>query len=809
MHSRPQAILCALAMVATLLACAPLLFLGKSLLSPGNHGVDLFYERCPALPGYADCSIEQVHGADVGAMAWAFFPLSVAQERSIRAFGEFPLWNRYNSAGTSMIGQGQMMLGDPIQWLSWLVGVDALIFDLKFVLLRAVFAAALGVSVFVVTRALVPSALVAFASPFIGYFIYRVNHPAIFTLCYSALILLAWLKLIYGEERRRLAWVAGLMLANWLVLNSGTAKEAYMAILTLNALGAALFVVERSRLGPRFRQYSLLVAAAGICFLMMASPVWGSLFDAIRGGTSNYALPAAHQLRPQLFLGFVDNFYFLLSAGTYFPAINPLLFTGFAAGLLCALRKASAQLRRPALVLSAGCLALLAVAYGVLPGQWLLHVPFVRNIIHIHNTFSTIVLVPACILAGIGFAHLGAQADSRERRKLLLVVALMLAGLLLAYLPVLDALLASLFAVDAVPYTIAVLGSAVLLPALLFRMARGRMSYAGVLACLIMFALVLGRGAMYPGDVFDNLVLNPKHRVNLTVRPQILNRLALAMRAEPSRALGLGGVLFPGYNATLGLESINGPDAIWNRRYRELTESLGMPFLKSWGWRMEFHESHLATHAKQLDLLGVGVVLTSRRLSAGAGLEYVVEDARVAAYSRTHAWPRAFYTDRLVAYDNVQALAERVAHGDGKPFVALEQGSAQANPLMSRLLGAAPAAGAGVMVKARDYALTNNTTSFTIDAPAAGVVYLGETDEPGGFSVTINGAAATYLTANHAFKAVLVDRPGTYRITFRYWPARLSVYLTVAGLGLALWVATVLAFLRRGRQSHPGPLTRT
>src|SRR5688500_19844843 len=107
MHSRPQAILCALAMVATLLACAPLLFLGKSLLSPANHGVHLFYERWPALPGYADCAIEQVHGADVGAIARAFFPLSVAPERSVTTFGGFPPWKRYNSAGTSTIGQGQ------------------------------------------------------------------------------------------------------------------------------------------------------------------------------------------------------------------------------------------------------------------------------------------------------------------------------------------------------------------------------------------------------------------------------------------------------------------------------------------------------------------------------------------------------------------------------------------------------------------------------------------------------------------------------------------------------------------------------
>jgi hypothetical protein len=793
---RPQAILCAVAVVATVLACVPVLFLGKSLLSPQNHGVSLFYERCPALPGYADCSTERVHGADVGAMAWAFFPLAVAQERAIKEFGEFPLWNRYNSAGTTMIGQGQMMLGDPIQWLSWLVGVEALTFDVKFVLLRAVFAAALGVAVFVVTRALLPSALVAFASPFIGYFVYRVNHPAIFTLCYSPLILLAWLKLIYGEERRRRAWLLGLMLANWLVMNSGTAKEAYMSIVVLNAIGLAHFVVERSRFGARFREHALLLAAAGVCFVMTSAPVWGTLLDAIEGGTSHYAVPAAHQLPPHLLLGFADNFYFLLSGGSYFPALNPLLFAGLTAGLFCALRKGGGEGRRCALVLSAGCLGLLAIAYGIVPQHWLLQVPFVRNIIHIHNTFSTILVVPACVLAGIGFAHLGAPADPKETRKALAIVAVIFAALLLAYVPRLDALLAALFVVHPVAYSIAVLGSAVLLPALLFKMARGGGSYAGMLACLSMLALVLGRGAMYPGELFDNVVLNPKPRVSLTVRPDLVDRLAPAMAAEPSRIVGLGGVLFPGYNATLGLESINGPDAIWNRRYRELTESLKMPFLRTWGWRMELRESHLASHARALDFLGVGVVLASGPRPAAAGLEYLGDDTRVAAYSRAEAWPRAFYTDRLAVYDNLQTLAERVAHGDGKPFVAVEEGSVQPNPVLRGLLSA-PAAGAGLIVKARDYVLTNNTTSFTVDAPAAGVVYLGETDEPGGFLVTINGAPATYLTANHAFKAVVVERPGEYRISFRYWPVRLGRYLALAGLGLALSVALVLVLWRK------------
>ena len=796
---RPQAVLCAIALAATVLACAPVVFLGKSFVSPQNQNqvVPLFYERCPVLPGYADCDWEHVRGADVSAMQWAFFPLTVAQERSLKQFGEFPLWNRYNSAGTTLIGQGQMMLGDPLQWLTWLAGTGSLAFDIRFVVLRALFAAALGFSVFAVTRAFLPAALVAFAAAFVGHFIFRVNHPAIFTLCYLPLILLAWLKLIYGEERRRLAWLLGLMAANWLVLNSGTAKEAYMAMVTLNALGAAHAIVERGRFGARFREYALLLAAAGVCFLLIAAPVWGSFLDALNHGTSKYARePGVQQFGPGLMLGFADNVYYLMAyEGNYYASLNPFLFAGLVAGVLCGLRAQDRALRRAAIVLAAGCFALGALAYGLVPAAWLLQIPFVRNIVHINNTFTTILVVPACVLAGIGFAHLAGPEGAAQRRRTAVVLALTLALLLGFYLgEVWPAYLP-----DVLIYSGIIVAWTVLVPELVYRLGQRKLSRAGLVGGLVVAALLLGRGAQWPGQVLDLWVLNPKARVDLTARPHLLDRFAPVLATEPARVLGVDLALHPGYNATLALEAINGPDAIWNLRYHALCDALRLPVHKE-GWRMRFGEGDIAAHAKALDFMGVGVLLSPSPLSPLDGQAYLGDDSRMSAYSRAHAWPRAFYTARAELYDELPGLARRITDGDGKPFVALERTAAEANPALGRLLAAAPAP----IVKARDYALTNNMTSFTIDAPAAGLVYLGETDEPGDFVVTVNGAPASYVTANHAFKAVALDGPGTYRITFRYWPARLSLYLALAGAGLTLCVAILLLFWRRhARMPHP------
>jgi len=801
---RPNVMVLAAAILGVTVTSAPVIFAGKSLLSV-KYGTILFYDRCPTLPNYSECSFENVHESDVGAMAWSHFPLAVAQERAIKQFGEFPLWNRFNSAGTTMIGQGQTMLGDPLNWLTWLTGVEAVTFDIKFLILRIVFAASLGMAVFVVTRSAVASVALAFFAPFVGYFMMRINHPAAFTLCYSPLISLAWLKVIFGEnEASRLRWLGGLMLANWLVLNSGTVKEAYMSIIVLNAIGAVHFVVECSRFTTKLKAWLALLAAAGVCFVMIASPVWSTLLDAIRAGGTQYDAPAAWQFPPWLFLGFVDNAFYLSGINNYFPAVNALLFSGTVAGIACATRMERPEARRSAIVLALGCGALFAIAFGVVPEKWLVAVPFVKNIHHVNNIFSTILIIPISILAGIGFGHLDAQTDPKKRRQLALLTAAVFLALVILYVYSFTGIGGRTLR-QIIFYSAVVLGSAVIAPWLILRLMRGRLSYVGIGACLIVTLLVVGRGVMFPPSRLDSILFNPRERVSLTVRPQIVDQLARQTAVEPTRIVGLGNVLLPGYNATLGLENISGPDAVWNLRYRELTNALKMPY--EWNWRMVFDQHHLKTHASALDLLGVGFILSPVKIVDVVGVRHVDNDGRVYAYLRDSAWPRAFYTDRIVTYDTVQALAEYLGKSNGRPFVALERRAIEGTPLLQQTAGK-PAFTGNAVVRARNYVLTNNSTSFTIDVPAPGVVYLGETDEPRDFVATMNGESVSYLTANHAFKAIVVDKPGTYRITFRYWPARLSLYLAIAAIGLALWLVILVVYWTHCRRESETATSR-
>ena len=57
--------------LAVLLSCYPVVFFGKSFVSPNNGGVILLYDTFPTLPGYTSTSLDDAKGADVGAIMWA------------------------------------------------------------------------------------------------------------------------------------------------------------------------------------------------------------------------------------------------------------------------------------------------------------------------------------------------------------------------------------------------------------------------------------------------------------------------------------------------------------------------------------------------------------------------------------------------------------------------------------------------------------------------------------------------------------------------------------------------------------------
>jgi hypothetical protein len=172
-------------------------------------------------------------------------------------------------------------------------------------------------------------------------------------------------------------------------------------------------------------------------------------------------------------------------------------------------------------------------------------------------------------------------------------------------------------------------------------------------------------------------------------------------------------------------------------------------------------------------------------------------------YKNPTCWPRAFFVDKIQWYDTAADFLALVGQNSAHPIAAIQNGG-RGSPAPGEL--ARVAIGKDPHVSpARNYKLTNNTTSFTIDAPSAGVVVLTEAYIGGEFIVRLNGAPCNYFRANHAFRGILIPAAGTYEVSFSYWPKHFTASLVMFGVGdlfLAAWVVAILSGFRLRRQAY-------
>jgi hypothetical protein len=164
-------------------------------------------------------------------------------------------------------------------------------------------------------------------------------------------------------------------------------------------------------------------------------------------------------------------------------------------------------------------------------------------------------------------------------------------------------------------------------------------------------------------------------------------------------------------------------------------------------------------------------------------------------YESETAWPRAFFTDRVARYTDPRTLGGWIKEGDGRPFAS----ALESEPAIPALSGDQATR---TIVPSHDYRLTANTTSFTVDAPSAGIAVLLESQSKDNFRVRVNGQPAQVLRINHVFKGVALPAAGTYRIEFEYWPHLLTLGLYVGAAALVGILIGVVWLLK----SRPAPV---
>ena len=859
--ARPARAVALIAAFAVIASAYPIVFLGKSHVSP-NLGTVLLYDAYPTLPGYSSGETTDVKGADVGAIMWQHVPFSMMQRRAL-AQGELPLWNRYNAGGVPLLAQGQSMFGDPLHFFVIAANGASWAWDVKYLVAKWLFATALGLIVLRLSASvpplsfspspplplspspllsLLPAALVTLAAPFVGFFIYRVNHPAFFSLCYAPWVLYCWLRVSQADtpadaasspltpRARTAGWACGLIVANLALMNSGTVKEAYMLLLCLNFSGACILLSSAAPLRHRLGTLAALTWA-GLLFVLLTAPIWATFLTTLKTAYTGYNAASTFQIQPGLLLGLFDELFYrplMAAERTFDPSLNFLLLLGLLY-FLATLRHHFND--RATLALAVSSLLPLSLAFGLIPPAWIVQIPFLSNIAHLDNTFSCVLIVLWSVLAGVGFSTAARRLGTPAGRADLIVAGLLLFTLVFAWIAFRQAAHRSLFGPNTTfttllpgqtlpvsPFvwaTLAAFLAAAVSFALTARRAltRGRLTASAALLLTLCTLLFLWRTGLHASAVgFDTYTARPTVRADFHARSEAMEFLRAAQQREPSRAFGFHGNFHPGWTGAYGLETIHGPDALVNPFMREfMTAAIAPPGIERWwDWRLYVDVANAALARPIFDALNVRhyLDLQSDQGVLGQALK-IVKGADLDVYESATAWPRAFFTDHLDTYDTPSEFVQKIRAGDGRPFAVAQRPDLVRSPaLLSIPRGLVDR----TVTAATDYVLTENSTTFTIRAKSAGVIVLNEVFWPGDFRATVNGQKTPVLRLNHTFKGITVDGPGDYRITFRYvpknWPRNLALCATGAVLLLlSLWIALrrpPVARLVRGGTVHLG-----
>jgi hypothetical protein len=197
---------------------------------------------------------------------------------------------------------------------------------------------------------------------------------------------------------------------------------------------------------------------------------------------------------------------------------------------------------------------------------------------------------------------------------------------------------------------------------------------------------------------------------------------------------------------------------------------------------------------RALDMLNVRYILDSP-IQGGHALPgtKVRSASDLTVLESETAWPRAFFTDTVGVYNNAPDLRKLVEEGDGRPFAA------QPGPLQAKMPLPVKDFAQRVVQPAHHYHLTNNTTSFEIEAPSAGVAVLSEANTPDDILAYVDDQPVLCLPVTHAFRGVLITQPGHHVVKFEYWPAVLDRALNLVVVGLLALVLSFWWWWRAGR----------
>ncbi len=773
---------------AAIVSCYPVIFFGKSFVHP--VGVYALYSSPPWFPEFPlDAVSEAFRGTDLGPSAWSIAPNSVVQHNSLFRDFEFPFWNRYVGGGIPLFAQGYSLIGDVLHWIPVFLGESAIGWDIKFVLSKAIFAVGMGLLVFRLTDKLLAGVLITFSSCFLGFFAYRFNHPAYFVLTYAPWIVLQWDRfgrfLALPNPQIKSCVVQGFLLAviTWLQLNAGTPKEGVITACFVHALGIVGFLMYTVPKWGRMRSF-VLVGGIGIALSMITAPYWLLFLDALGKAFTAYDTPSISTFPSWSIIGFFDNFFFQKYFNNYLtgPSVNLFVLFCMVSSFL------SLRLRQSLMVYASWGLFIVAMAaaYGLIPVSILIAIPFINKIIHIGDTFSMPMMVLALIIAGYGIRDY--LVASEKLKKTILIFSLS-SFLGLWFISGLNEWhwKGGIFVIIII-FSITLIGFIQLYQYSASDVRKKCAALIILTCCFLVLHIRHGLHLMTGVEMIDTYVTNPTERPNFSNKSTAIEYIKNEMdkTSIPTRVIGEGYVLFPGFNARLGLEGIVPVEALRSKDYQKLLTLVDYPVVRSWGWLHLITNGQIESRAAALDFLGIGFMVTTPNTKMPQDMK-LVHSSDLDVWQRPSVWPRAFFVNKIVEVHKPSDILEALADKARTPFAAVESqfipqgGLSNSNPYQ--------------VVSAGEYKLTNNSIHFTIDASSSGIIVLGETYYPNDFVATVNGEKVDYIRVNEASKGIWVSKAGKYDVSFTYRPEKLNQALWICLFGLALLPLLIRMFV--------------
>jgi hypothetical protein len=780
---RPVFSIVLVSLLAVVINCYPIIFCGKSYVSPASVNAPCVYSWWPPLPGMETGPAPTVlqHGSDLGAMMWWEVPVGFIESRSLLEHGELPLWNRYSHAGDTLIGQGVSMLGDPLQLIVILGRGSAIAWDIKFLAAKFIFCLGFGLLILKLFDSRAMSLIYSALAAYCGAFFFINNHPAFFVFSYAPWILLAAIKWLDLQTGQNIRWGLLWLLANFACFNAGHVELGVILMVGLN-LAAAIHALVRHHHAVSSAKVLVRMGLGALFFLGLTAPVWISFLASLGGSYNAHESVHVDQLPPTAVPGAFDDFFYLLlrpndTYAAYAPGTSLLILAGcgFSMSRWRQLQGESFfWVNTGAILLWGGCV------FGWVPSSVLAMIPLLNRVNHTYTDFSYLLVIHLTIQSAYGFMCLAKAGKPRQWAADFACVVAIFAGIF------------ALFSFgnmnQPMPwnYFLCAAAGAIGAPMLfVFLKSRRQQTLASGWAGIIILAFIpnFRFGLYHAGN--DTFLMLLGSRAVLNSPSRAVDKIKTD-KSGPFRVVGLEWNFVGDYSAVYELEDIRSCAPLSNGEFINLIRNFpGVEFSNDWVVQMV--DPHRAQPL--LNMLNVKYLLTWPENNVGGEQDFRITDrSDFLVLENLQAWPRAFFVNQVMTINSTDAFIKHLLENGQRPFIALTEEEIKKQTGLQQL----ETTNTATLSPATNYRLSVNSTAFDIHAPSAGVVCLTE-GQAKDFTATANGEFKEVLTVNRAFKGIYIDRPGDYHIEFTYRPRYWRLSCTLFWISIVVILALASA----------------